>query len=135
MIAVACCACEGTTNKEPQLTRDHDRATPGAVSDTASTDQLQFPSTAEHQNAELSYRIIDAPNGTFGYDILSNGRLYIHQTNVPGVPGNEGCRTREQAEQLAVFVIEKMKKGESPPSVTSGDLERLGIRPTSTNLP
>jgi hypothetical protein len=88
----------------------------------------QFPSTDEHRAAALTYRIIDAPNGTYGYDILSNGRLFVHQTNVPGLPGNEGCRTREQAEQLAALVITKVQKGEMPPTVTTEELKELGIQ-------
>ena len=87
-----------------------------------------LPSAAEHSGAALNYRIIDAPNGTFGYDILSNGRLFVHQTNVPGMPGIEGCRTREQAEQLAQFVIGKVQKGEMPPTVTVEELKALNIR-------
>jgi hypothetical protein len=88
----------------------------------------QFPEADEHRAAALTYRIIDAPNGTYGYDILSNGRLFVHQTNVPGLPGNEGCRTREQAEQLAALVITKIQKGEMPPTVTAEELNALNIR-------
>jgi hypothetical protein len=87
-----------------------------------------FPSATEHRAAELTYRIIDAPNGTFGYDILSDGRLFVHQTNLPGMPGNEGCATREQAEQLAQLVISKIRKGEMPPTVTAEELKALSIR-------
>jgi hypothetical protein len=86
-----------------------------------------FPSATEHRAAELSYRIIDAPNGTFGYDILSDGRRLVHQTNLPGMPGNEGWATREQAEQLAQLVIGKIQKGEMPPSVTAEELNDLNI--------
>ena len=93
--------------------------------DTAPQPAAQFP--AADAQAALTYRIIDAPNGTFGYDILSDGRLFVHQTNLPGLPGNEGCRTKADAEKLATFIIEKMKKGEMPPSVTPEELKELGI--------
>lgn len=75
--------------------------------------------------AEWTYRIIDAPNGTFGYDILRNGRLFVHQTNLPGLPGTEGCRTREGAGRLALFVMGKIHRGEMPPSVTPAELDSL----------
>jgi hypothetical protein len=88
----------------------------------------QFPTAAEHTQAELTYRIIDAPNGTYGYDILSDGRLFVHQTNLPGLPGNEGCRTKADAETLAAFVIAKIQRGEMPPSVTTEELDSLKIR-------
>lgn len=88
----------------------------------------EFPSASEHAQAELSYRIIDAPNGTFGYDILSDGKLFIHQTNIPGQSGNEGCRTKEQAEKLALLIVGKMEKGEMPPTVTIEEIKNLDIR-------
>lgn len=88
----------------------------------------EFPKAAEHAQAALEYRIIDAPNGTFGYDILSNGRLFVHQTNLPGRPGIEGCRTREEAERLAAFVMDKIRRGEMPPSVTQEELDSLKIQ-------
>lgn len=87
----------------------------------------QFPSATAHATAALTYRIIPAPNGTFGYDILSDGQLLIHQTNLPGRAGNEGCRTREQAERLAQLVITKIQRGEMPPTVSQEELKTLVI--------
>ena len=86
-----------------------------------------FPAPDSQQGAALTYRIIDAPNGTFGYNILSDGKLLIHQTNLPGQPGNEGCKTKADAEKLADYVIEKIKKGEMPPTVTPEELKTLGM--------
>lgn len=77
--------------------------------------------------ADLSFTVIDAPNGTYGYDILSDGKLLIHQTNLPGQPGNDGCRTKVDAEKLAAFVIEKIKNGTMPPTVSTDELRALDI--------
>jgi hypothetical protein len=44
--------------------------------------------------AEISYKIISAPGNTWCYDILLDGLLFIHQPNVPGLPGNEGFKTK-----------------------------------------
>ncbi|MCO6481707.1 MAG: DUF4907 domain-containing protein [Flavobacteriales bacterium] len=87
----------------------------------------QFPATGERSGAEWTFRVIDAPNGTFGYDILGNGKLFVHQTNLPGLPGVEGCRTRDDAQRLASFVIGKIHKGQMPPSVTPAELDSLKI--------
>ena len=87
----------------------------------------QFPSTKMRSNADLTYRIIDAPHGTLGYEILSDGELLIHQTNVPGRPGNDGCRNKEEAERLAALVIEKIKQGEMPPTISAEELKVLNI--------
>lgn len=88
-----------------------------------------FPEAGEQAAAALTFTIIDAPNGTFGYDILSDGKLLIHQTNVPGQPGTDGCKTKADAEKLAAFVMEKIKKGEMPPTVSSTELQELRIIP------
>ncbi len=85
----------------------------------------QFP--AAKKDATITHRIIEAPNGTFGYEILSDGKLLVHQTNIPGRPGNNGCRTKEEAERLAALVITKVKKGEMPPTVMKEELDELKI--------
>lgn len=95
-----------------------------APQDTAA---LRFPASDSQRGAELTYRIVPAPNGTYGYDIFSNGRLLVHQAHLPGVPGNEGCKTRGEAEKLAEFVIDKIRRGQMPPSVSPQDMKALGI--------
>ncbi len=124
-----------STAEEPvgaQATAVHDstsRMVPAVPLGTGESTVATFPEAGEHAAAALAHTIIDAPNGTFGYDILSDGALLIHQVNMPGQPGNEGCRTREDAEKLAVFVIGKIKKGEMPPTVTEAELKELGLNP------
>ncbi len=93
------------------------------------TTAMSAPTPGDPGSAALSVVVIDAPNGTFGYDILSDGKLLIHQPNIPGLPGNEGCRTREDAEKLAALVMDKIRKGEMPPTVSNEELARSGITP------
>ena len=119
MILVVMAACG---NEQEEVSS----STEATAIDTAMT-APRPPAAAEHQQATLTFRVIDAPNGTFGYEILSNGALYIQQANIPGQPGQEGCGTREEAERLAAFVIEKIRAGISPPTVTSEELRTLGI--------
>jgi len=90
-------------------------ATQPVRSDTTATDHL-------------SYRVIDAANGTFGYEVLRDGQLLIRQTTVPGRPGLAGCRTREQATALATLVLNKIRAGHMPPTVTNEELDQLQIR-------
>lgn len=84
-----------------------------------------FPITAT--TAAITHRIIDAPNGTFGYEILADGKLLVRQTNVPGQPGNSGCATKAEAEKLASLVADKVKRGQMPPTVTKEELQQLSI--------
>ncbi|MFN8277485.1 MAG: DUF4907 domain-containing protein [Chitinophagales bacterium] len=91
-------------------------------SDKAPAVPIQAEGRASNQ---VSYKIIPAVNHTWGYDIFLNNQLFIHQTTVPAMPGNEGFTTRENAVLVADFVVAKIKKGEMPPRVTLDDLKKL----------
>jgi hypothetical protein len=80
-----------------------------------------------YTNAKISIKIIPSVRKTFGYDILLYGRPLVHQPNIPGLPGNDGFKTREQAKKVAVFVIRKIRKNEMPPTVSIDDLKNMGI--------
>jgi hypothetical protein len=73
----------------------------------------------------FTYEIIPGHNKTWGYDILSCKKLIIHQPCIPAVEGNDGFKTREAAENVAKLVIEKMKKGEMPPSIDAEEMKKL----------
>lgn len=103
------------------------RTTEGQPATT--TAAAEFPRTPS--TANITHRIIEAPNGTYGYEILADGKLLVRQTNVPGQPGNTGCATRTDAEKLATLVTDKVKRGEMPPTVTKEELAALRI--TSNN--
>jgi hypothetical protein len=82
--------------------------------------------------AGYTYRVFEAPNKMYGYDILLNGKLVFHQhassdmsgsskqmqavKNQPGfaMAPNSGMVKMEHAENAAKMSIEKLKKGQSP---------------------
>jgi hypothetical protein len=80
-----------------------------------------------YANEELAIKIIPAANNTFGYDILLHGRPLVHQPNIPGLPGNEGFTTRERAQKVAESVVKKIRGNEMPPTVTTEDLNNMGV--------
>ena len=73
----------------------------------------------------LTYKLIPGINNTWGYDILVDGRIRIHQSSIPSHPGNEGFKSKEKAEKVARLVIKKMKNGESLPGITAEELKKL----------
>ena len=77
--------------------------------------------------ARISTRIIPSTNGTFGYDILVNDKPLVHQPHIPGLPGNNGFKTKERAQTVADFVVEKIRRNEMPPTVTFEDLNNMGV--------
>ena len=87
----------------------------------------QFPSAGSFANSTFTYKVINAPEKTFGYDIYADNRLMIHQSSAPGLPGNQGFKTKADAEKVAQLVISKIKKGEMPPTVTKEDMQQLKV--------
>ena len=88
---------------------------------------LEFPDSSAYTNAALTYNIIDAPNCTFGYDVFVNGKLMIHQTSIPSMPGNDGFKTTDDATKVAELVMYKIRKGEMPPTVSTEELKDLQV--------
>jgi hypothetical protein len=80
-----------------------------------------------NNTASNTYTIIPAQNKTWGYDIYIEKRLFIHQPGIPGLSGNEGFKTKADAEKVAKLVIGKIKKGEMPPSVTIDEMKKLKV--------
>ncbi len=78
-------------------------------------------------DAEMTIKIIPSVNDTFGYDILMDGKLLIHQPSIPGLPGVEGFITKEWAQKVAEFVRKKIRNNEMPPTVTIEDLNNMGV--------
>lgn len=99
------------TRKQPQETNESDSAN----------------ITNQYKHASITFEFIVAESNTWGYRILIEGSPVIIQPNKPGLPGNEGFKTQEQAEKVAKLVISKIRKGEMPPTVTIEELKRLEV--------
>lgn len=66
-------------------------------------------------------------DNTWGYNILVENELILTQPCIPGMSGNEGFKTKADAESVAKLVIQKMKRGEIPPSVTLEEMKKLNL--------
>ena len=87
----------------------------------------KFPEAGAYANTKLTCKIIDAPNHTFCYDVYADDRLLIHQTSIPALPGNEGFKTKADAEKVALLVIDKIRRGEMPPTVSIEEMKILKV--------
>lgn len=87
--------------------------------------QPSFPAANAYAQANITAKIIPAEGNTWGYDILVEGERFIHQPSKPGLPGNRGFATKEKAQKVANLTIQKMKKGEMPPSVSIAEMKQL----------
>jgi Domain of unknown function (DUF4907) len=70
----------------------------------------------------------------WGYEILADGKPYIHQEFIPGLKGRKGFDTKEDALLVANKVIAKIKMKQVPPAINVDDLKELGILKASDSL-
>ena len=80
-----------------------------------------------YMDAEIKAVIIPSDGNTFGYDIYMYGSVLVHQPSRPGLPGNGGFATEEDALKVAELVVKKIRNNEFPPTVTIEDLRDLGV--------
>lgn len=79
--------------------------------------------------ATLRYQIIPAANSTWGYNILKDNKIFIHQPHKPGIPGKEGFKDKRDAIKVAELVIAKLQRGEMPPTISLEEMRSLKIFP------
>ena len=63
----------------------------------------------------------------FGYEILMNKQRYIRQSTIPAVSGNQYFKTEAEAKIAASFVCYKIQNNIMPPTVSTHELDSLGI--------
>jgi hypothetical protein len=64
--------------------------------------------------------------GGWGYNILVDHKIFIHQQTIPSVAGNKIFVTKEDAEKTSSLIIQKITNKKLP-SVTKNDLDSLQI--------
>lgn len=78
---------------------------------------------SEKKKNHISATVFEGVNG-WGYDILVNNELFIHQELIPAIQGQTGFQTKAQAERAARLIINKMERGQLP-TVTTFELEPI----------
>lgn len=74
----------------------------------------------------VELRAFETPRG-WGYDILRDGRPYIHQDIIPAITTHGwGFRTKEDALAVGQKVYERVISGQMP-MVTQDEIRALGI--------
>lgn len=64
----------------------------------------------------------------FGYDIIIDGKPYIHQPHIPAVSGSKGFFSEEDARKTAEYVAEKIRQTNDLPALKERELDSLGIK-------
>lgn len=68
---------------------------------------------------------IKVPGG-YGYDVIVDGKRFIHQNFIPAIPGNRAFQSEADAIKVGTAVVQKIKKREIP-SITKEELQSWGI--------
>jgi Domain of unknown function (DUF4907) len=89
--------------------------------------KIKEANKAEMAKADIQYFIIKADSETYGYSIFIDGKIAIAQKTIPSLPGTIGFQSIEVAEKVARFVIQKIREGEMPPTVSTEEMNVLGL--------
>jgi hypothetical protein len=84
------------------------------------------PMTGINSAPAYSYRVFEAPNKMFGYDIFLNGKIIYHETASPGQPAMAAgaLAKKEQADKAASMAIGKIRRGE-PAALTQEEIKKV----------
>ena len=63
----------------------------------------------------------------YGYDIIVDGKLYIHQPHIPAVSGNRSFQSEADAKKAGEFVANKIRNNIMPPGISIEELDSIGI--------
>lgn len=91
------------------------------------------PNSKRNKEADIDYKIFrNTETSGFGYDIILEGKTYVHQPNIPALSGNNGFSTEEDARKVAILVSNKIRNNIMPPTVEKRELDSLGIKEINT---
>ncbi len=75
----------------------------------------------------ITTQVFKTDDQGWGYDVLINGKPYIHQTIIPSVNGRFSFKTQEDARKTASHIVSILLKNNGLPSTTFEELDSLGI--------
>jgi hypothetical protein len=86
-------------------------------------------SSTENNFQHIRDSVFTSLYGGYGYDIIMDGEVKIHQPIIPVIEGTQGFASEAQAKKTAQLVITKIQNNEFPPQLTLKDLKDLEIIP------
>jgi Domain of unknown function (DUF4907) len=88
---------------------------------------FSFKSYKKNDDKMLRVESIPIQTSTgWGYDILVNHKIYIHQEFIPAIEGKESFVSKDDALKASEVAIKKLIKGK-PPIINKQELDSLNI--------
>ena len=72
---------------------------------------------------DISYKTFHKDAG-WGYDIIVNGKLFIHQESIPAIPQKKEFPTETEAREVAQLVMRKLKNNKLP-TVSCAEINQI----------
>ena len=79
-----------------------------------------------YENSEITVDTFEEETG-WGYEVLIDGNVYVHQPNIPAVGGNKGFKTEADAQSTGNLAVEKIRDGVIPPTISVEELKAIGV--------
>jgi hypothetical protein len=79
-----------------------------------------------NSNQDTTYNIFSLQKG-YGFNILIDKKILIHQPFIPSLQGNRGFATKTDAARTAKLMLYKLKKFGMPPTISTAELDSLHI--------
>ncbi|MCU4163452.1 DUF4907 domain-containing protein [Carboxylicivirga caseinilyticus] len=76
-------------------------------------------------DAKFSSQVFTMDKG-YGYEIMVNGKVFIHQEYIPGIKGYNLFESKDKAQIVADMVVNKLLHDESP-TVSGEELIKAGV--------
>jgi hypothetical protein len=83
-----------------------------------------FSKRTTKKSSRLSSVVFSGLNG-WGYDILVDDSVFIHQESIPAIGNRKGFPEKEQAEKAARLVLKKLENNEGLPTLSRFELEEI----------
>ncbi len=80
----------------------------------------------DHQDKIFLSAVAFRTANGWGYNIMADNKIYIHQEFIPYLTGKQGFKSREDALLVGRKVVQKISTNQWP-AITQKDLEELGI--------
>jgi hypothetical protein len=85
-------------------------------------------SDASKDEMNIVVKTFQNENGNgYGYDLIRDKKVYVHQPNIPAVQGNSGFKTEDQARRVGLLAAKKIRMNILPPTIEIRELDSMGI--------
>jgi hypothetical protein len=80
--------------------------------------QKRTPPFEEIKDGEYTVRILPAPGGTYGFDILKGNKVMVHQLSSPFPKGRgmQGLKKKEDVVKVTRYLVQQARKTGRPPA-------------------